>query len=67
MPDMSEKQVPLFKLIKKGVRWKWTDEQEIAFVNLKNEFANNLKIYHPQYDKPFILRTQLGTYQEKQI
>lgn len=50
---MSDKQSLLLKLLK----WVWTQEQEDAFVEIKEKVANHLRIYYPQNDKPFILRT----------
>lgn len=57
IPDISEKEIPLIKLIKKGNHWNWGEEQQKAFESLKKEFIKNIMIYHPQYDKPFVLRT----------
>lgn len=62
VPNISEKEIPLIKLLKKGNKWNWGDDQEEAFVTLKKEFMQNLKIYHPQYDKEFILRTDSSIY-----
>lgn len=33
------------------------DEQENAFIKLKQEFSKNLKNYHPDYNKYFTLKT----------
>lgn len=57
IPDLSEKTWTLMELLRKGVKWKWDEKKEEAFLNLKATFLENLKIYHPRYDKPFILRT----------
>lgn len=57
IPDLSEKQLPLIQLLKKNVKWEWKKEHEDAFQNIKQEFLKSLKIFHPQYEKPFILRT----------
>lgn len=62
MPDMSQKQLPLIRLLKKGVKWAWKKEQEDAFNQIKEEFLKNLRVYHPQYDKSFILRTDASMY-----
>lgn len=57
VPDKSEIKTPLIKLLKIGVKWNWGEEQENAFNKIKQQFANNLRLFHPQYDKPFILKT----------
>lgn len=57
IPDLSLKEIPLIELLKKNVKWKWTPEREQAFQDIKLEFIKNLRIYHPQYELPFILRT----------
>lgn len=57
IPDLSEKTITLVELLRKGTRWNWTAEREKAFVELRNKFSDNLKIYHPRYDLPFLLRT----------
>lgn len=48
MPDMSGKQIPLIKLLKKVL--KCIGRTRKCFYWIKENFANNLKVY----DKPFI-------------
>lgn len=62
IPNLSEKEIPLIALLKKGVRWKWDPGKETAFNNLKEEFSKNLMIYNPDYTKTFILRTDASAY-----
>lgn len=57
IPDLSRKQIPLIELLKKDTKWNWTLERDIAFNNLKEEFKKQLKVYHPNYNLPFLLRT----------
>jgi hypothetical protein len=57
IPDLSTKEIPLIALLKKNVRWKWGTEQEIAFKNLKGAFSTAVRVHHPRYEQPFILRT----------
>lgn len=54
---LSEKQVPLIELLKKGVKWKWGEKQEKAFQELKQSFEKNLALYSPDYNETFILRS----------
>ena len=53
---LSEKQLPLLELIRKGVRWKWDERREKAFQDLKDSFHKNLLLNSPDYTKTFILR-----------
>lgn len=57
IPDISQKTLTFMELLRKGVRWNWNQEREKAFIELKNIFQENLRIYHPRYDLPFLLRT----------
>lgn len=57
IPDLSNKEVPLIELLKKNVKWEWNVQREEAFQDIKAQFLKNLKIYHPNYDIPFVLRT----------
>lgn len=60
--NLSEKQKPLIDLLRKGVRWKWTDEREKAFNDLKNSFYKNLLLYNPDYNEKFIVRTDASDF-----
>lgn len=55
--NLSEKQLPLINLLRKNVRWCWTDQHEEAFISIKNMFHDQVKIYHPDYSIPFTLTT----------
>lgn len=55
--NIAEKSLILHDLLKKGVKWKWTEEHERAFNSLKESFCKNVMIHHPDYSIPFILRT----------
>lgn len=57
IPDISGKIFPLLDLLKKGKKWMWNNEKEEAFRNIKAAFCEELKIYQPDYSKPFILHT----------
>lgn len=57
IPDLKDKEIPLLSLPKKGVKWKWSQECERAFQDIEQQFLKQLKIYHPNYNIPFILRT----------
>lgn len=55
--NMSQKAVALYELLKKGRRWKWSTTEENAFIELKNSFYESLLLRHPNFNLPFILRT----------
>lgn len=57
IPDLTAFELPLIELLKKNVRWTWTETQQKAFDDLKNIIIDKLKIYHPNYNLPFTIRT----------
>lgn len=62
IPNLSNKQVPLIELLRKGTRWKWDTNREIAFQDLRTSFHENLLLHNPDYSKTFILRTDASDY-----
>lgn len=62
VPDITLKEIPLIELLKKGVKWEWTSEREKSFQSLKDDFSNKIKIYHPRYELPFLLKTDASIY-----
>jgi len=48
---------PLFKLLKKGAEFKWSNEGDIAFKILKERLTQSPILVPPNFDKPFIIRT----------
>ena len=54
IPGMSNITVPLYNLLQKGVDWKWTDEQEHAFVVLKIKLTESPILC--LYDKNLLLK-----------
>jgi hypothetical protein len=48
---------PLLVLLKKGQRWKWTDELQKAFELLRSRFANSIKLVHPDNEADYIINT----------
>jgi len=45
----------LTDLYKKNVQWKWTHEQDTAFVQIKNALANAVALAYPDFSKKFII------------
>lgn len=48
---------PLCKLLKKGVKYQWKDEQEESFKLLKEKLMNAPILKFPSFKKEFIIRT----------
>ncbi|KRZ50459.1 Retrovirus-related Pol polyprotein from transposon 17.6 [Trichinella nativa] len=46
---------PLHKLTRKGQRWSWGPEQEVALTELKSVLSSPPILSHPQFDQPFLL------------
>lgn len=62
IPAYSTKTLPLLELLKKGVKWNWSQKHEEAFQTLKQAFAETLLLYHPDFNRPFILRCDAAKY-----
>ncbi|KAH0822374.1 hypothetical protein GEV33_000417 [Tenebrio molitor] len=57
IPDFSRIAAPLNRLLKKGIRWEWTPEQDAAFDTLKNSLSAAPVLASPNFGKPFVLQT----------
>jgi hypothetical protein len=57
IPDFSRIAAPLNRLLKKGIRWEWTPEQDAAFDTLKNRLSAAPVLACPNFGKPFVLQT----------
>ena len=55
--EFSEKSAPLTKLTKKGAIFKWGEEQQEAFENLRECLLEYPVLRFPDFSKPFILTT----------
>ena len=53
----SDKAAPLNALLRKDQAWKWTQECQYAFENLKGEIASRPVSAYPDFSKPFRLYT----------
>ena len=54
--------IPLLKLIKKGVQWRWDTEMQETFEKVKNLFSNSITLYYPDSKKPYYLETDASDY-----
>ncbi|TYZ59082.1 hypothetical protein PybrP1_007202 [[Pythium] brassicae (nom. inval.)] len=47
----------LTKVLRKDVEWRWSDEEEQAFVALKSALVTKPVLQYPDFGRPFILNT----------
>ena len=52
---------PLLGLLKKGTKWKWTPEVQIAFETLREKFANTIHLIQPDERLPYIIHTDASS------
>ena len=57
VPSFSQIAAPLNHLLKKGVKWTWSLEQEDAFQRLKTSLTNAPVLTCPDFTQPFVLQT----------
>ena len=55
LPNFSHMSAVLSNLLKKNVKFEWTDEAETAFVDLKSRLATRPILRPPDWSKPFCL------------
>lgn len=48
---------PLLVLLRKGSKWKWSDELQQAFETLRAKFADSICLVHPDETKGWIINT----------
>ena len=61
LANFSSYMEPLYRLLKKGVKFEWKEEQRESFNNFKKLFKNNrvLKLFAP--DKPIVIETDASS------
>lgn len=62
IPDCSSILAPLSKLLRKGNRFKWTEECEAAFKRIKGCLATAPVMSCPDFEKPFVIQTDASDY-----
>ena len=55
--DFSKIARPLYNLLKKGTKFQWTQETQLAFQALINSMISDNTLAFPTWDRPFILHT----------
>ena len=62
IPKMYELRAPLNELLKKNVKWVWTEDCEKAFKKIKNYLLSDLALAHYDPERPLILATDASNY-----
>ena len=62
IPDFSKVAKPLTQLLKKDTPFKWAENQENAFNNLKTALMTKPILQYPDFSKPFNLTTHASGY-----
>ncbi|GBP95037.1 Retrovirus-related Pol polyprotein from transposon 297 [Eumeta japonica] len=62
VPNFSQVAQPLTMLTKKNQSWKWEEAQRTAFHELKRLLTSPPILIQPNYDLPFVLRTDASDY-----
>ena len=53
---------PLYDMVKKDKRWDWTERQEKAFKELKEQFTKKLVLAAPDIDKKMRMEVDTSDY-----
>jgi hypothetical protein len=55
IPNYAEIMKPLYKLLKKDVKFEWNEESKQAFETIKTAICESLVLISPNYDKDFMI------------
>lgn len=56
VPDFATIAAPLHHLLKKGVRWRWGEQEEEAWEKLKEALIHSPVLTYPRFELPFALQ-----------
>ena len=62
IPSFAARVEPLNRLRRKGVKYKWGDEQQAAFDDLKSAITSPPVLAFPDFNKTFVLQTDASTH-----
>uniref|UniRef100_A0ABM1XJY4 RNA-directed DNA polymerase n=1 Tax=Aedes albopictus TaxID=7160 RepID=A0ABM1XJY4_AEDAL len=62
IPNMADKRKPLNNLLKKNVKFRWTDECDVAFNQLKECLISEPILVRPNYQDTFVITTDASDY-----
>ena len=57
IPSFSDLMLPIQKLLKKNVKFEWTEECDKAFKTAKETLMRDSILYHPDHNTPWIIKT----------
>lgn len=57
IPNLSDITSPLTRLLQKNVRFRWTEEQDVAFNKIKSLVGKPLVLHRPNFNEIFVLQT----------
>ena len=60
--NYADLKMPLNKLLCKGRKWEWGDEQEASFVGLKEALTKAPILARPDFSRPFIIQCDTSNY-----
>ena len=62
IPNFSKISKPLTELLKKDIKWQWSDEEEESFQTLKNKLVTAPGLQYPDFSNEFIVMTDASGY-----
>lgn len=62
IPHCAEIALPLNKLLRKGVKWRWTEAQQNDSLQLSKDIADTASLKLRDLNRPFILQTDASGY-----
>ena len=62
IPMFAEICQPITKLLKKDVKFEWTNEAQNAFAQIKKEILSSGKLIFPDFEKPFVIQSDASNF-----
>lgn len=57
IPQLANTAEPLYRLLSTKTKFKWNQDADLAFQDLKHKLSMEVTLQHPDMEKPFIIRT----------
>jgi hypothetical protein len=57
IPNYAQFVSPLLTLLRKGTKWKWTSDLQMAFETLRDRFAHSIELVHPDSESEYVINT----------
>jgi hypothetical protein len=52
---------PLLSLLRKGFKWRWSEDMQVAFETLRKRFAHTISLIHPDNELPYTIHTDASS------